>query len=101
MRKKEGKGRRSAAGITCFKHRKYQGFCFFQWGRLREREGKEDGSSFSLFSLFYGDFMEIFGIWKECEREKKGKKRTLQEKSYKVPNLAFYSVVSNSFEKIL
>lgn len=52
---KRGKGRGSAAGFTCFKHRKYQGFCSFQWGRLREREGKEEG----------------------CEGEKKGKKRTL------------------------
>lgn len=52
---KRRKGRGSAAGITSCKHRKYQGFCFFQWGRLREREGKEEG----------------------CEGEKKGKKRTL------------------------
>lgn len=52
---KRRKRRGSAAGSTCFKHRKYQGFCLFQRGRLRERERKEEG----------------------CEGEKKGKKRTL------------------------
>lgn len=50
---KRRKRRGSAAGFTCYKHRKYQGFCFFQRGRRREREGKEEGclmsSSFSLF----------------------------------------------------
>lgn len=52
---KRRKGRGSAAGFACFNHRKYQGFCLFSEGWLREREGKEEG----------------------CEGEKKGKKRTL------------------------
>ena len=46
---KRRKKRGSAAGFTCFKHRKYQGFCFFSKERLREKEGKEEGFSFSLF----------------------------------------------------
>lgn len=104
MRRKEGKEEDREQGSLLASIGNMRGFAFFR-GKA-EGDGRERRGFFEIvfFFFIFPSFMVIlwrflaFGRARGKRRERRG---PYENKSQKVPNLAFYSVVSNSFEKIL
>lgn len=87
MEKKEGKEEDRQQGLLLASIGNIRGGAYFR-GK-DEGEGREKGKKrvllFLYFSLFYGDFMEIFGIWERMRGGKEGKEEDLMRMNPKRP----------------